>query len=155
VKGRVWSVGGPREEVELDGVAMWGDFVEPGLRRSRENGVAGHSCRGIGYGLLRGVAKEDDVGVGVATEQGELGAVEGPVKIDNLLRREIGNLSSRRAVERLEPEIGGIFFAKRIEHCLPVVGKTDETVGRALERFEFYVLRVIEGKQRQQELEAF
>jgi len=55
--------------------------------------------------LWFGFLQEDDVGIGVAADQTELGAVERPVKVNDLLRFEVGELLSRGTVERLEPEV--------------------------------------------------
>src|SRR6266849_4644692 len=51
-----------------------------------------------------GVADEDDVGVGVAADEGELAAVEGPVEVGYFFRLEIGDLLARGTVEGLEPQ---------------------------------------------------
>jgi hypothetical protein len=53
--------------------------------------------------LLLGIADEHDVGVGVAADECELAAVEGPVEVNYLLRCEIGNLLAWGTIEGLEP----------------------------------------------------
>src|SRR5262249_9864270 len=94
------------------------------------------------------VADQDNVGVGVPTNQSHLAAVEGPLEVSDKFRFEIGDLSSVRAIEWLEPEIARILVPKGINHGFAVVGKASGTVMRALQCEKSRVLRRIDGYQR-------
>src|SRR5579863_263072 len=56
-------------------------------------------------GLRLGFLQQHDIGIGVAADQAQFAAVEGPVKVYDLFRFEVGDLFSRRTVERLQPKV--------------------------------------------------
>src|SRR5579864_6740895 len=55
--------------------------------------------------LLAGFTEDDDIGIGVAANDSQFLAIRRPMKIPNLLGREMRDLASRPAGKRLFPEV--------------------------------------------------
>ena len=79
------------------------------------------------FRLRLGVADEDDVGLGVATDEAEFTAVEGPMKVAYFFRLEIGDLLAGGTVERLEPEVEDSTVANWIDGRFAVAGKANRS----------------------------
>jgi hypothetical protein len=78
-------------------------------------------------GFLR-VADEDDVGLPVAADDGQLLAVIGVVEVADEFRLEVGELLSRRTVKILEPEIIGLAVTDGVNDSLAVTREQDRAV---------------------------
>ena len=76
-------------------------------------------------GLRFGLLQEDHIGFGVAADHSQLAAIERPVKVADLFSLEVGDLFSRRTVERLEPEVFSVLVTQRISDGFAVMGEAD------------------------------
>jgi hypothetical protein len=85
----------------------------------------------------------------VAADEAELLAVKRPEEVAEAFRLEIGDLLSRRAVERLQPEVIGILVAEGVEYSFAIGGKASRPRLGALQFQELGVLRRIDWDQRQ------
>lgn len=83
----------------------------------------------------------------MAADHAQLGAVERPAKVGDLFRFEVGDLLSRRTVERLEPEVIGILVTEGINDSFAIVGEADRPPAWALQVVKFRVLGLIEWEQ--------
>jgi hypothetical protein len=86
--------------------------------------------------------QEYNIGLGVAANHTQLATVEGPVKVHDAFRFEVGDLLSRRAIERLEPEIIGVLVTESINDSFAIMGETDKP-SWVLQVQKFLVLRSI------------
>src|ERR1035438_1815781 len=59
----------------------------------------------------------------------QLAAIKRPVKIHDLFCLEVGDLLSRRTVQRLQPEVFRILVTERIKHSLSIMSKADSPIG--------------------------
>ena len=87
--------------------------------------------------LVRLIADQDDIRVGVAAHQSDFAAVRGPVEVPDVLRLERGELFARGAVQRLLPQVVDAIFANHVKQRLPVARELDQTRRpRALKRYQ-------------------
>ncbi len=61
----------------------------------------------------------------MAADQSQLGAIERPVKVEDVFRFKVGDLLSRRAVERLEPQVVSTLVTERINHSFAIMSEAD------------------------------
>src|ERR1035438_8220442 len=83
----------------------------------------------------------------VAADQPQLAAVERPVKLRDVFRLEVGDLLSRRTVERLEPEVISVLVRERINDSFAIRGEADSPLDRALRVQKFRILGRIDRDQ--------
>ena len=99
------------------------------------------------YLLLR-VSDEDDVGIDMAPDEGELAATKGPVEVAYKFRLEISDLLARRTVERLKPKVVRTGAANRIDDGFAIASKANISIPGPLEFQELEILAGFGGDQR-------
>jgi hypothetical protein len=87
----------------------------------------------------------------VAADHAQLAAIERPVKVGDLFGCEVGELLSRRTVERLKPEVIDVLVTELIDHSFAIMSEADSPKGwnRTLQFHKFGVLRRIDRDQGQ------
>src|SRR5260370_41646614 len=104
--------------------------------------------------LRLGLLQEYNVGIGVAADESESLAIEGPVKVPDAFGFEVGDLLSRRTVERLEPEGIRVLVKARINDRFAIMGEANRPKKRycTSQVHKFRVPRRADGEQRQHPL---
>src|SRR5580692_2273446 len=99
------------------------------------------ACQPRAIVLRFGLLQQHNIGIGVAANQPQLAAVERPVKVGDLFRFKVGDLPSRRTVERLQPEVIYSLISDRINNGLAIRGETHCALSqtRALQNDKFGV----------------
>jgi hypothetical protein len=98
-------------------------FPRDGMSESASFGESGRLTHILRFRLLQ----QYNIGIGVAADQAQLAAVERPVKVVDFFRFEVGDLFSRRAVERLQPEVIRLLVMKGIDYTFAVMSETDKS----------------------------
>ena len=102
--------------------------------------------------LRLGVADEDDIRVGMAADEGELAAVEGPAEVVDLFGCEISELLAWGTIQGLEPEVVGSAVANGINDSFAVASKANRSNPRRRHRpgaLEIQELENLAGIDRQ------
>ena len=69
----------------------------------------------------------------MATDDTQFSAVERPVKIPDVFRCEVGNLLSRRTVQRLKPEVIRVLVADGINYRIASLSESRNPLDWALQ----------------------
>src|SRR5579872_3983734 len=94
-------------------------------------GTAGINCAGhAAEQLLLRVADQHDIGLAVATDDGELLTVIRVVEIADEFGLEVGELLSRRTIQMLQPEVIGLPVANGVNDARAVAAEQDGTVAK-------------------------